>query len=98
MSISPDSRPTSGRRVPKSACFRPFAEPEVSHGKERHRAIFMTPTPGISAAPFWQEGRVPTLPSDPLPTEVDALIVGGGYTGLSAARETAGGGPTPLGA
>ena len=49
----------------------------------------MTPAPGITAAPFWQEGRVPARCSDPLPAEVDALIVGGGYTGLAAARETA---------
>jgi glycine/D-amino acid oxidase-like deaminating enzyme len=46
-------------------------------------------TAGISAAPFWQEGLIPSLPGDPLPAEVDALIVGGGYTGLAAARETA---------
>ena len=44
---------------------------------------------GITAAPFWQEGKVPALESIPLPAEVDVLIVGGGYTGLSAARETA---------
>jgi glycine/D-amino acid oxidase-like deaminating enzyme len=49
----------------------------------------MTPPSGIIAAPFWQEGIVPTLAMEPLPAEVDALIVGGGYTGLSAARETA---------
>jgi glycine/D-amino acid oxidase-like deaminating enzyme len=49
----------------------------------------MTLTPGITAAPFWQDGRVPTLPGTPLPADVDALIVGAGYTGLSAARETA---------
>jgi glycine/D-amino acid oxidase-like deaminating enzyme len=56
----------------------------------------MTLTPGITVAPFWQEGSVPSLPSDPLPGEVDALIIGGGYTGLSAARETAAAGLTTL--
>jgi glycine/D-amino acid oxidase-like deaminating enzyme len=56
----------------------------------------MALTPGITAAPFWQEGRVPTLSSDPLPAEVDALIVGGGYTGLAAARETAAAGLATL--
>ncbi len=49
----------------------------------------MTLTPGITAHPFWQNANVPTLAERPLPAQVDALIVGGGYTGLSAARETA---------
>jgi glycine/D-amino acid oxidase-like deaminating enzyme len=39
---------------------------------------------------------VPTLPSGRLPAEVDVLIVGGGYTGLSAARETAAAGLATL--
>jgi glycine/D-amino acid oxidase-like deaminating enzyme len=56
----------------------------------------MTLDPGITVAPFWQERSVPTLPSDRLPAEVDALIVGGGYTGLSAARETAAAGLATL--
>ncbi len=46
-------------------------------------------TAGITTAPFWQEAGVPALGSEPLPAQVDALIVGGGYTGLAAARETA---------
>jgi glycine/D-amino acid oxidase-like deaminating enzyme len=56
----------------------------------------MTLDPGITVASFWQERSVPTLPSDRLPAEVDALIVGGGYTGLSAARETAAAGLATL--
>jgi glycine/D-amino acid oxidase-like deaminating enzyme len=51
---------------------------------------------GITAAPFWQAGRVPASCADPLPAEVDALIVGGGYTGLSAARETSAAGLATL--
>ena len=49
----------------------------------------------ISTTPLWQDPVVagktaaPLLPEEPLPAEVDALIVGAGYTGLSAARETA---------
>jgi glycine/D-amino acid oxidase-like deaminating enzyme len=39
---------------------------------------------------------VPTLRNDPLPARVDALIIGGGYTGLSAARETAAAGLSTL--
>jgi glycine/D-amino acid oxidase-like deaminating enzyme len=50
----------------------------------------------VTAAPFWQAGVVPTLSPDPLPARVDALIVGGGYTGLSAARETAAAGLSTL--
>jgi glycine/D-amino acid oxidase-like deaminating enzyme len=49
----------------------------------------MSSVPAVTAAPFWQEGLVPARSGDPLPAAVDALIVGGGYTGLSAARETA---------
>ncbi len=45
---------------------------------------------GISTTPLWQDHpAAPELPEPPLPTQVDALIVGAGYTGLSAARETA---------
>ena len=50
----------------------------------------------ITAAPFWQEGKVPALESIPLPAEIDVLVVGGGYTGLSAARETAAAGLSTL--
>jgi glycine/D-amino acid oxidase-like deaminating enzyme len=56
----------------------------------------MTSTPGITAAPFWQEGRIPPPSGEPLPAEVDVLIVGGGYTGLAAARETAAAGLSTL--
>lgn len=56
----------------------------------------MTLVSGITAAPFWQEGTVPALDSGPLPAEVDVLVVGGGYTGLSAARETAAAGLATL--
>src|SRR6202790_2532516 len=45
---------------------------------------------GIVTKPFLQERcAVPELPRRPLPARVDVLIVGAGYTGLSAARETA---------
>lgn len=64
----------------------------------------------ISTTPFWQDrsasaglsppqpltvGLLPDAPGT-LPTRVDALIVGGGYTGLSAARETAAAGAATL--
>jgi glycine/D-amino acid oxidase-like deaminating enzyme len=39
---------------------------------------------------------LPVQPSQPLPTSVDVLIVGAGYTGLSAARETATAGRSTL--
>jgi glycine/D-amino acid oxidase-like deaminating enzyme len=41
------------------------------------------------ATPYWQPAvLVPQLPKRDLPARVDILIVGAGYTGLSAARET----------
>ncbi|HTV95920.1 MAG TPA: FAD-dependent oxidoreductase [Steroidobacteraceae bacterium] len=46
--------------------------------------------PAIRATPLWQDQvAAPALAQLALPPEVDVLIVGGGYTGLSAARETA---------
>jgi glycine/D-amino acid oxidase-like deaminating enzyme len=39
---------------------------------------------------------VPTLEDHPLPAAVDVLVIGGGYTGLSAARETAAAGLSTL--
>lgn len=56
----------------------------------------MAAADNIIAAPFWQEGRIPTLPEGPLPAEVDVLVVGAGYTGLAAARETAAAGRSTL--
>ena len=51
----------------------------------------------VEALPYWQDGGPPReLPQPPLPAEVDVLIVGGGYTGLSAARETAAAGASTL--
>jgi glycine/D-amino acid oxidase-like deaminating enzyme len=47
--------------------------------------------------PYWQESVVvPDAPARPLPAQVDVLIVGAGYTGLSAARETAAAGASTL--
>jgi glycine/D-amino acid oxidase-like deaminating enzyme len=41
------------------------------------------------AVPVWQVPALPELQVAPLPVSVDAVIIGGGYTGLAAARETA---------
>ncbi len=47
--------------------------------------------------PLWQEATVPpVLPEKPMPAEVDVLVVGAGYTGLAAARETAAAGRSTL--
>ena len=44
----------------------------------------------VAAIPYWQDvGAAAVLPRLEVPARVDVLIVGGGYTGLSAARETA---------
>jgi len=46
--------------------------------------------------PYWQRRVTVELPESPIPARVDVLIVGGGYTGLSAARETAAGGASTV--
>jgi glycine/D-amino acid oxidase-like deaminating enzyme len=44
----------------------------------------------ISVDPYWQARRPPApAPPEPLPASADVVIVGAGYTGLAAARETA---------
>jgi glycine/D-amino acid oxidase-like deaminating enzyme len=51
----------------------------------------------VLATPYWQEdGLVPRLAAPPPPAAVDVLIVGAGYTGLSAARETSAAGASTL--
>jgi glycine/D-amino acid oxidase-like deaminating enzyme len=51
----------------------------------------------IVATALWQETTaLPVLPERALPPSVDVLIVGAGYTGLSAARETAAAGRSTL--
>jgi glycine/D-amino acid oxidase-like deaminating enzyme len=51
----------------------------------------------ISAVPLWLENaHIPPLPKEALPDRADVLIVGAGYTGLSAARETAAAGRSTL--
>lgn len=55
------------------------------------------PLSHISQTPFWHDqiGSMPALQAQP-PTQVDVLIVGAGYTGLSAALTTARGGRSTL--
>ena len=51
----------------------------------------------ISVTPLWMQGASTALPpAAPLPGRVDVLIIGAGYTGLSAARETAAAGRSTL--
>jgi glycine/D-amino acid oxidase-like deaminating enzyme len=51
----------------------------------------------ILCAPIWQENiAAPVLREQPFPAKVDVLIVGAGYTGLAAARETAAHGRSTL--
>jgi glycine/D-amino acid oxidase-like deaminating enzyme len=53
--------------------------------------------PPAATLPYWQdEAVVPPPAVAPLPAQVDVLIVGAGYTGLSAARETSGAGASTL--
>lgn len=51
----------------------------------------------ISVTPLWMEGApLPPPSAEALPGRADVLIVGAGYTGLSAARETAAAGRSTL--
>jgi glycine/D-amino acid oxidase-like deaminating enzyme len=51
----------------------------------------------ILGSPLWMENAAMPPPSpQPLPGRVDVLVVGAGYTGLSAARETAAAGRSTL--
>jgi len=53
--------------------------------------------PGFKAEPYWWDDAPRPAKSDAaLPREVDVLVVGAGYTGLMAARETARGGRSTL--
>lgn len=53
--------------------------------------------PPISVTPLWMENAAMPPPfTQQLPGQVDVLIVGAGYTGLSAARETAAAGRSTL--
>jgi glycine/D-amino acid oxidase-like deaminating enzyme len=53
--------------------------------------------PGFKAEPYWWDDAPRPARSDAaLPREVDVLVVGAGYTGLMAARETAKGGRSTL--
>ncbi len=86
------SRPMQCRRSPPSGCCKRFAAPEPCS------ACRMT---GNRSSPR-RCGRIRSRPAElaeyPLPAAVDVLIVGAGYTGLSAARETAAAGRTHAGA
>jgi glycine/D-amino acid oxidase-like deaminating enzyme len=51
----------------------------------------------LLTTPYWQDvTRAPVLEPLPPPSRVDVLIVGAGYTGLSAARETSAAGASTL--
>ena len=51
----------------------------------------------ISAAPLWMDGAaMPPSSAQTLPAQVDVLVIGAGYTGLSAAHEMAAAGRSTL--
>jgi glycine/D-amino acid oxidase-like deaminating enzyme len=54
----------------------------------------MTPAP-ICTAPLWVQ-PAPMPPLSAMPARVDVLVIGAGYTGLAAARETAAAGRSTL--
>src|SRR2546430_5124438 len=41
-------------------------------------------TPDFKATPYWWEEARPPAAPDPLPAQADVVVVGSGYTGLSA--------------
>jgi glycine/D-amino acid oxidase-like deaminating enzyme len=54
-------------------------------------------TPGFKTEPYWLDDMAPADTGTPeFPAAVDVLVVGAGYTGLSAAIETARGGRSTL--
>lgn len=54
-------------------------------------------TPDSKPTPYWWDRTPrPTLPEAALPAQVDVLVIGSGYTGLSAALQTARGGRSTL--
>lgn len=54
-------------------------------------------TPDFKTLPYWWDRTPPAEPIEPaLPKSVDVLVVGSGYTGLSAALQTARGGRSTL--
>jgi glycine/D-amino acid oxidase-like deaminating enzyme len=59
-----------------------------------HDALFAE---GAKLTPYWWDGvQRPTLPDATLPSAVDVLVVGSGYTGLSAALQTVRGGRSTI--
>jgi glycine/D-amino acid oxidase-like deaminating enzyme len=51
----------------------------------------------VSAMPLWMDSAaMPPASTQPLPAQVDVLVIGAGYTGLAAARETAAAGRSTL--
>jgi glycine/D-amino acid oxidase-like deaminating enzyme len=53
--------------------------------------------PAILPTPLWMhDAAAPALADQAIPAQVDVLVVGAGYTGLSAARETAAAGRSTL--
>jgi glycine/D-amino acid oxidase-like deaminating enzyme len=57
----------------------------------------MSADPSISTTPLWlEDAPLAPLSAQPLPARTDVLVIGAGYTGLSAARETAAAGRSTL--
>src|SRR6185312_11078460 len=54
-------------------------------------------TAGFKSEPYWwKDAPRPHIPNIDPPKEIDVLVIGAGYTGLMAARETAKGGRSTL--
>ena len=53
-------------------------------------------TPDFKTTPYWWEEGSPPAAPDSLPAQADVVVVGSGYTGLSASLTFAGG-PSSIG-
>src|SRR5579871_6221798 len=68
-----------------------------ANGAAGGRPAAVSLAPDLKAAPFWcEDAAYPEDSPGALPARVDVLVVGAGYTGLSAARETARAGRSTL--
>jgi len=65
------------------------------HGGGAHYKIRCNPLT-VSTPLWWENAALPQATTQTLPDRVDVLVIGAGYTGLSAARETAAAGRATL--